>query len=390
MWQIIGRKRHNRQFRIMMPKAAHKYLLRCALGVTMLLINTDAPCAQDLKADTVLSQTGKKKKNNHGEKRQVTLEKDKWLFSSDEPLQLFVETDMRRLVRKADKGELQAATIRLVLPDSSVISEDIELRARGEYRRENCQMPSVMLDFQTHYDSSSAFKGKLKIVTSCREGHAYDMLVLKEYLAYRMFSLLSEKSFKVRLLTIRFTDSEGNRRPLVQPGFIIEDVDDMAKRNNCRETDIKVSHAEMTNRYQMTLIALFQYMIGNTDWSVSVKHNIKLITPKKDSMSYPIAVPYDFDYCGFVNASYAVPEESLGIPSVTVRVYRGYPRSQTELDAVIGLFNLHEQSIRSMIKDMKELDSRTRKEAWDYIREFYRIINDPRQVRDVFIRNARM
>ena len=371
-------------------KAACKSTFHRVLVATMLLINTEAVCAQHAKADTASSLTEKKKKNSDGEKPQPKGEKDNWLFGGDEPLELDVETDMRRLVRKADKGELQAATIRLVLPDSSVIREDIELRARGEYRRENCQMPSVMLDFQTHPDASSAFKGKLKIVTSCREGHAYDMLVLKEYLAYRIFSLLTEKSFKVRLLTMRFTDSEGNRRPLIQPGFIIEDVDDMAKRNDCRETDIKVPHAEMTNRRQMTLIALFQYMIGNTDWSVSAKHNVKLISPKKDSMSYPIAVPYDFDYCGFVNASYAVPEESLGIESVTVRVYRGYPRTKTELDAAIGLFKLHEQSIRSMIMDMKGLDRRTRKESWDYVREFYEIINDPKQVREVFIQNAWM
>lgn len=374
----------------MVTTAVYKSLVRCALMVTMLLIDTAASSAQDLKADTAQSLAEKNKKNGVGEKSHVKVKRDKWLFSSHEPLQLHVETDMRRLLRKADKGELQAATIDLVLPDGSVIHEDIELRARGEYRRENCQMPSVMLDFQTHPDSTSAFKGKLKVVKSCREGHAYDMLVFKEYLAYRMYNLLSDKSFRVRLLTIRFTDFEGNRRPLVQPGFIIEDVDEMAKRNDCRESEIKVPHAEMTNRYQMTLMAFFQYMIGNTDWSVSVKHNIKLITSKKDSMSYPIAVPHDFDYCGFVNASYAVPEESLGISSVTTRVYRGYPRSQTELDAVIRLFNLHEQSIRSMIMDMKELDSRNRKEAWDYIKEFYRIINDPRQVRDVFIRNARM
>ena len=42
----------------------------------------------------------------------------------------------------------------------------------------------------------------------------------------------------------------------------------------------------------------FQYMIANTDWSLSNKHNLELVkVPARDKV---IALPYDFDYSGFV------------------------------------------------------------------------------------------
>ena len=59
--------------------------------------------------------------------------------------------------------------------------------------------------------------------------------------------------------------------------FYIEDFDVTSKRNACKEVKISKLHTENTDRKQMTMVAMFEYMIGNTDWSVYANHNIKLM-----------------------------------------------------------------------------------------------------------------
>ena len=142
-------------------------------------------------------------------------------------------------------------------------------------------------------------------------------------------------------------------------------------------------------RKQMTLVAIFEYMIGNTDWAVSVNHNIKLIVPVKDStVAEPYSVPYDFDYSGLVNSDYSVPDERLEIESVKQRLYRGYPRSDKELEIALEIFMLQKSNIYETINHFELLTPKSRKTMVSYLDEFYDIIRQPNQVKSVFIDNA--
>ena len=76
--------------------------------------------------------------------------------------------------------------------------------------------------------------------------------------------------------------------------------------------------------------AMFQFMIGNTDFSVAYQHNGKLLFVNKEI----IPLPYDFDMTGWVNPSYATVNQSLGIKSVRERVYRGFKREEQYFDQV--------------------------------------------------------
>ena len=72
-------------------------------------------------------------------------------------------------------------------------------------------------------------------------------------------------------------------------------------------------------------MSIFQYMIGNLDWSVLKSHNIALFR-REDGTIIPL--PFDFDYSGLVNAEYAVPPKALHLYSIRVRKYRGFCRSE--------------------------------------------------------------
>jgi hypothetical protein len=164
----------------------------------------------------------------------------------------------------------------------------------------------------------------------------------------------------------------------------------MAKRNDCRELDLKKLQAEATDRKYMTMVNLFQFMIGNTDWSVPGDHNIKLIQHRDSANARPFAVPYDFDFGGLVDAPYAIPDEQLGTTSVTQRVYRGFPRTMEELQESIVNFNNKKAEIYKLITDDALLDKKQKDAMIRYLNEFYSIINEPRSIKREFIDNARV
>ena len=162
----------------------------------------------------------------------------------------------------------------------------------------------------------------------------------------------------------------------------------MAERNGCEKRDKAQFLTESTDRETMTMVAAFEYMISNGDWSVPNNHNTKLIF-QKNEQTVPYVVPYDFDHSGFVNAGYALPNELLGTETVTERVYRGFPRTMEELQATFDIFRKNKEAITSLLMNFPLLSSKTRKEAVEYLNEFYSTINSRKEIQSVFIDNAR-
>ncbi|HSU28295.1 MAG TPA: hypothetical protein VLJ68_07935, partial [Chitinophagaceae bacterium] len=230
---------------------------------------------------------------------------------------------------------------------------------------------------------------KLKLVSACGTSGDDAQYLLKEALAYKIFNLLTDKSFRVRIAYVTYKDTKGKTRTYTQPGFFIEDVDAVAKRNKCKQVEGQMIYQEQSNREQMTLVCLFEYLIANADWSVPGNHNIKLIRPSKDTTAKVIAVPYDFDYSGMVNTPYAIPPDILSISSVRERAYRGFPRTMEELKAVIGLFNQKKEDIKNLVMNFEGLTKSTKNETWEYLEEFFNLIQKDNKVKEIFIDNAR-
>ncbi|HWC54888.1 MAG TPA: hypothetical protein VG676_14980 [Chitinophagaceae bacterium] len=311
------------------------------------------------------------------------------LFTDVKPIEMTLNTDYRKLLADKMKMAVQPATVTFVFPDSSTYTGSVDINARGITRKESCTVPPIMLDFKNSSTDAMRSLHKLKMVCGCTNGSGDEQLALKEFLTYKIYNLLTEMSFRVRLVHVTYVDSKGKAKTYSQYGFLIEDVDVLAKRNKAKETEGIAFGTESTRRDQMTLVALFQYMIGNTDWSVPNYHNIKLITLKEDPNSLPYVIPYDFDYAGLVNAYYAVPAEELQLTSVTERAYRGFARSMEELEETIKLFNDQKENITNLIMNFEPLSSRSKKEMMEYIEQFYKIINNKKSVETEFIKNAR-
>jgi hypothetical protein len=310
-------------------------------------------------------------------------------FKDESIIEMRLSADFRKLRASTKINDYQPATVNCRFADSTVISEDIRLCARGQYRRHNCYIPSILLDFKSPSSPKLSCLGKLKLVSGCGTASYHEQLLLKEYLVYKMYSLITDKSFRVRLLKITYDDTKKRVKLFTQYAFVIEDGKDVAKRNKCRELKKLKINTENTNRQQMTIVALFEYMIGNTDWAVSNGHNIRLIQLKKDTLSRPFAIPYDFDYSGLVDANYAIPAEDLGTVSVIERVYRGFSRTIEELELALDIFRQQKENIYAIIKNFKALEPGNGEKMIAYLDEFYSMIESEKKVRSAFIENAR-
>lgn len=309
-------------------------------------------------------------------------------FTDTEILEMTLTTDIRDLQRQKGDDVFQEGTVKMKFPDKTEVVEKVAVGARGKFRREHCRIPPIMINFHSPGSSLNNL-GKLKLVISCGPKTGDEELLFKEYLIYKIYNLLEDKSFRVRLLNINYEDASGKNKPFTQHAFLIEDDGEMARRNGCLKKDHPSYHTESTNRELMTKVAIFEYFIGNTDWSVPNTHNIKLIFDRKNEAALPFPVAYDFDYCGLVDASYAIPNEVIGTEKITERVYRGYPRKMEEIQTILSLFKNKKESIYSLINNFTLLSEKARKVMINYLDEFYSTIANNSKVQTIFIDNAR-
>lgn len=312
-------------------------------------------------------------------------------FEEESIVDATLEIDMKDLLGKKQKERFLPATFTMNFADGTSYMQKIEASVRGNFRRETCFMPGLKLNFRKDSLGPMAKFKELKLSNGCNTGDEAGQLVIKEFLAYKIYNLLTEKSLRVRLMKVNFKDAAGKKKPYTQFAFMIEDVDEMAKRNGMVEIEGINFDTEVTNREQMTLVALFEYLIGNTDWSVKAYHNIKLIGPKGDNNTRPYAVAYDFDICGLVNPPYATISELLQdqISTVRDRLNRGFPRSLEEMKEAIKIFNAKREEINALVKNNAYLSAKEKSITIDYINDFYKIVNDDKQVNKIFVEGGR-
>ncbi|MGK7369330.1 MAG: hypothetical protein ACNS64_03875, partial [Candidatus Halalkalibacterium sp. M3_1C_030] len=252
------------------------------------------------------------------------------LFDSHEPLEMTMEFDIRKVLKdRGEETDYHPLSLTWIKDNAEIQSVAARVKVRGNFRRQrdNCRFPPLRMRFETESVVGTVFEGqkKLKLVTHCQTRRSeYQQYVLQEYLIYRSYNIITDKSFRVRLAKITYKDSENRDDPFTRYGFILEDEDKMAERLGGRILEVENVHPDLTHYELSNLLAIFQYMMGNTDWSIPGLHNIKLVMPVGEQTPY--AIPYDFDWSGIVDARYAEPNPVLNIRSIRQRLFRGFCR----------------------------------------------------------------
>lgn len=313
------------------------------------------------------------------------------LFASHDLLDVTLRAPLRSIFgERSDDSEEYDGVLSYPSGDSTA-SVDVEVRTRGNFRlqRNVCEFPPLRLDFPKSKVQGTLFQGqdKLKLVTHCDDDREdYEQNVLEEYLAYRIYNLLTRASFRVRLLRATYVDTDERRDTLTRYAFLIEDDAMLAARMGYELLSVPSVPPNQLEQRQLSLFEMFQYLIANTDWSAfnpepdedECCHNAKLI----GFMWGPVLpVPYDFDWSGFVNARYARPDPRVGTRSVRDRRFWGVCRSAESLESVLPIFDQQRDAITQLVREQVGLEDDERQETLEYIDEFYRVIDDPGRFR---------
>lgn len=256
----------------------------------------------------------------------------------------------------------------------------VDLRARGNFRRAKCYFVPVKISIKKKNNKNTLFDGhkKLKLVVPCLQEKDKNDNVIKEYLAYKFYELISPYHFKTRLVNIELTEPKGKKEKTFSiKGFLIEDDKKIAKKLNGKIVERSI-HPLAQEAMNSIRVEFFQYMIGNTDFSNLEQHNSKLIYVGKSI--YPI--PYDFDMSGLVNTSYSVVSPTISkksnISRVTQRVYRGFKRDPLLIERVRKDYISKKNDIIRTIEAHKTLfeNEKEFENAKEYIQSFFKIIED--------------
>lgn len=305
------------------------------------------------------------------------------LFANNGVLHLTIRGPINEIARSASRSRVPRNAV-ITVPGATPETLAIQLTPRGitRLRHEVCQFPPLRVKFQGPPGPGSLFAGQkqLKLVTHCRANASFQQYLLLEYSAYILYNQLTPLSHRVRLASIDYVD-DANRPITSRLGFFLEDIDDVAARNGMRKaaTADRIPSSQLSSP-DAARVALFEYMIGNMDWSMRAGpagegccHNGRLLTGPTATGYVP--VPYDFDYSGLVNAPYAISPD--GTESVLKRRYMGYCKHNADVFALTARLRAERASLLASLNQVA-LDEPTRRKAVAYLSAFFNEIADDR------------
>lgn len=307
------------------------------------------------------------------------------LLYGEDVIDVTLETDLVRLIENIKTENYQSAIFSFPNKQGEIVSLQAEIRPRGNYRRRVCDFPPIKIKFPKEKLVGADIKphNKLKLVTHCLDDRNVGQEnLLKEYLAYKLYQELTDQSYRVQLIRINYEDTKGKLSRVRRYAILLEDTDEMAERLGGEECDCLNPQKEQVDLRLEGIHAMFQYMIGNEDWSIAMNRNLKMVKPLDGSQLKP--VPYDFDFSGLVNASYALPNTQLGLNSIQDRLYLGMPVTDTELEYVFNFFRLKKEALLQIVEDCKPLSRSGRNEVTAYLEGFFNRID---QLEDVVSTN---
>jgi hypothetical protein len=316
------------------------------------------------------------------------------LFDSEETLSVTLTAPWREFI--AGKGAKKRVTGTLEYGDDAGAKHvmPVAFEPRGHLRLSVCKRPPIRLILDKDAAEGTPFRGNrsLKLVTHCGNGERYEQYLAREMLAYRIYNLVTERSFRVRSLAVTYVETGGNAADGPHVGFLVEDDGALAKRNRLEKSALPRIGLEQVEPREASRFALFEYLIGNTDFAQlngptpeRCCHNSVLLAGAPESRFY--TVPYDFDSSGLVDADYAAPAPGLKIRSNRERVYRGFCAFNATLPAARAELLQLQPRILDLARAESRFTAGSRQSVVDYLTGGFDVLrSDEEFERDVIAR----
>lgn len=313
------------------------------------------------------------------------------LFKNEDLLKIELKTDLALLIndisenRKYHKSELKVFSEN---EKTDLITVKIKTRGNFRRRKQNCNFPPLRFKIPVKEAMGTEFEGqsKLKYVSHCQSFvDDYEQHTIEEYLIYKMYNLISNHSYRVRLSQVSFIDVNSSDT-ITKFGFFIEDKEDVALRNGKHILNYKNVKQYEILRENMVMLSLFQLMIGNADWDVGRLHNIDVMSVSEHSI--PVVVPFDFDWSGIINHSYYTLSPKIEPDAKYKRLYKGMRWSPEDLAQAFTNFKELKPSFLEVINNCDYLKANNRNKLIEYIEEFYELISSRKDVKEVIEKNS--
>ncbi len=315
------------------------------------------------------------------------------LFRSDSVLEVTITTNLRDLMRERDSTALRwhPAEFRYADGDSTV-AVGVELRARGHYRRQrgNCSFPPIMVKLPKDSARGTVLQGnpRIKLTTPCRpNSDDYQQYILLEYGVYRSYQVLHKAAPRTRLARITYRDSTEREKPVTVTAFFTELDEEVAKETSETLRDgMKGARFRDVDTPTLQSLSLFEFMVGNTDWSLGALHNIYLL---QDSVGIVTPVAYDWDWSGLVNTRYSVPDYRLPIKRVTERHFMGPCHTLPEWAPTLTRYREQKPALDAVWTAIPGLSPGKQAQAAKYLEGFWQIIDSERDFKNTVLRTCR-
>jgi hypothetical protein len=314
------------------------------------------------------------------------------LFREIEPLTFTLTGDFSAVNKERNPDNRKLFPAALTVEDVRAPQDlAVKIGSRGHFRlmARNCDFVPIRMEFPrdgetagTIFESQTA----LKLGTHCRSDREYDNYTLREYLTYRLFNLVTPLSFRARLARATYVDSKTKKTIANRYAIFVEHENEVARRFGGRIVELQRMVFDDLDAPTLNRMMLFEYMIGNTDFSIWALHNVRVVQDRNRKL-YP--VPYDFDLSGLVHAPYATPDPRIGIRSVLDRLYRGPCRTLDQFDEAAAPFRARRDDMFTLLDSMKDLQLAARSEARNYLEGFFHSIERPDSIRRQLVSNCK-
>lgn len=234
-------------------------------------------------------------------------------LSPEEGANLTLTTDLNTLVAQKKTNAVFKGT----LTTAAGKTYDVQLHPSGKSRRMKAATPPLKVKFKKKDLLADGLDtlNKIKIIMPWFETSEGEDLLVKEYLCYRMFEQLSPHCVRGRLVRLTIRNITGGIKKM--PAILLEDDSETATRLNGRVVKRYGLSIDSLDARQAARTVLFQYFVGNTDWSFFMARNIRFIQTHDSHLL--LAMPYDFDFSGLVAAPYASPSSESGLTTIRDR-----------------------------------------------------------------------
>lgn len=308
-----------------------------------------------------------------------------YLYDLPTPPEIRITTDISYLIKHGEKEEYQKALLEIIDPKNNTTTTlEGRARTRGNIRKQVCRFPPIKYDFSKSYLDSLGFvkNDKLKLVLPCTNRKHSQVKLYQEYFLYGLYQQIDSNGLRAKLLDITI-EFEGEEK-FNFDGMLVEDEDEYAYHRNAKVVEKGKLLPQALHRSSFLKMLFFQYMISNTDWAVSNKHNLEFV--KLPNVKRVVALPYDFDYSGFVDQSYAVPHESLPIENVTERYFMPYKIKNNEFKAMVEYFLSIETKLYNYCDTATYMSEDTIRLNKRHLKSFFDLLRNPDRLRPNVVR----